>query len=193
MLRTIRLTHLAAAAAALLITSACGPGVSIGVNTAPDLKPAAYRTFTWEIPDQFPTGDARLDNNPFFIRELQNAVATQLTQRGLKEAATGDLAVHFHATVRDRIDYYELDRRAGYDQTPGAPNVGTYRFEEGTILVDVAERTTKKLIWRGWMQTDLSGTIGDNARMGERVRTGMKLLFKFPRRWSRSNNHDKNE
>lgn len=70
---------------------------------------------------------------------------------------------------------------AGYDVTGYASNVQILQYEEGTVLVDVAERTTKKLLWRGWMQTDLSGTIGNNAAVGERVRRGMSELFKrFP-------------
>jgi hypothetical protein len=168
----------------LLAVAACAPGIAVGVNTANDLKSAAYRTFTWDLPDQFPTGDPRLDNNPFFVRELQNAVATQLTRIGLKEgSATADLSVHFHATVRERVDFYEADRRAGYDQTGYGATPQAYQYEEGTVLVDVSERAGKRVIWRGWMQTDLSGAIDDNAVLGERVRRGMKLLFQqFPAR-----------
>lgn len=160
--------------------AACTPALSTGVNTAPDLKSAAYRTFTWDLPDQFPTGDPRLDNNPFFMRELQNAVALQLQAAGLRESSgAADLTVHFHATVRNRVEVFESDQRAGYDQ-PGS-HAQIHEYEEGTILVDVAERTSRKMIWRGWMQTDVSGTIADNAELTNRVRRGMTELFKkFP-------------
>ena len=175
---------LAGVAAIALSSAACAPGISVGVNTATDLKPAVYRTFTWDLPDQFPAGDPRLDNNAFFIRELQNAVATELGALGLREASTSaDLIVHFHATVRERTDFYETDRQAGYDLGGYGPGTHVHQYDEGTILVDVAERATKRAIWRGWMQTDLSGTIGDNAALGERVRRGMKALFRqFPAR-----------
>jgi hypothetical protein len=182
-LRSNRL-GLAVVAAIVLTLAACAPGISVGVNTATDLKPAAYRTFTWDLPDQFPAGDPRLDNNAFFIRELQNAVATELGALGLKESkANADLIVHFHATVRERTDFYETDRQAGYDLGGYGPGTHVHQYDEGTILVDIAERATKRAIWRGWMQTDLSGTIGDNAALGERVRRGMKTLFRqFPAR-----------
>lgn len=175
---------LAVVAAIVLASAACAPGISVGVNTATDLKPAAYKTFTWDLPDQFPAGDPRLDNNAFFIRELQNAVATELGAIGLKESKTNaDLIVHFHATVRERTDFYETDRQAGYDLRGYGQGTQVHQYDEGTILVDIAERATKRAIWRGWMQTDLSGTIGDNAALGERVRRGMKTLFRqFPAR-----------
>lgn len=179
-MRTFALKGLIGAAALLVV--GCAPAISVGVNTAPDLRAGAYRSFTWDLPDQFPAGDPRLDNNPFFVRELQNAVYVELARVGLRESATAaDLVVHFHATVRARVDVYEADRAAGYDQT-GWVSGSVREYEEGTVLVDIAERASKRLIWRGWMQTDLSGTIGDNAALGERVRRGMKELFtKFPR------------
>ena len=185
-MRTTRWTQaLGATLGAILITVlSCAPAIGTGVNAATDLKIGAYRTFTWDLPDQFPTGDARLDNNPFFVRELQNAVTAELGRIGLRETSTSaDLAVHFHATVRERVDFYETDRRAGYDQTGYPGGVQPYQYEEGTILVDVTERASKRVIWRGWMQTDLSGAIEHDAVLGERVRRGMKTLFaKFPAR-----------
>jgi len=118
-------------AVALLAAVACAPSISVGVNAASDLKSALYRSFTWDLPDQFPTGDARLDNNPFFVRELQNAVATELAKIGLKEGTAGaDLTVHFHATVRERMDFYETDRTAGYDQTGYGANTQVHQYEE---------------------------------------------------------------
>lgn len=178
-MRTNNIAGRVAFAVAFVLT-ACAPALSTGVNTAPDLKPTAYRTFTWDLPDQFPTGDPRLDNNPFFMRELQNAVALQLQGIGLREVSgAADLTVHFHATVRNRVEVFESDQRAGYNQ-PGS-HAQIHEYEEGTILVDIAERTSRKMIWRGWMQTDVSGTIADNAELTKRVRRGMTELFKkFP-------------
>lgn len=166
-------------AGAAVALAACAPAMTVGSNAASDLQPAAYRTFTWDQPDQFPTGDPRLDSNPFFLQELQKAVEEQLTRVGLSKAtAQGDLTVHFHATVRDRVNVYEVDRAAGFDQR-GYGSTQTVQYEEGTVLVDIADG--KRVIWRGWMQTDLSGAIGNNAVLGKRVREGMEKLFaRFP-------------
>jgi hypothetical protein len=158
--------------------AACAPALQVGHNTAPDLQPQAYRTYSWDMPDQFPTGDPRLDNNPFFVKTLQDEVEAQLRKIGLNRVERGgDLSVHFHATVRDRVNVYEVDRAAGYDQTAYGKGTQVQQYEEGTILVDIAEAAAKKLIWRGWMQSDLSGVIGDNAELGKRVREGMTKLF----------------
>lgn len=163
------------------VFSACAPAFTVGANAASDLQPSAYRTFSWEMPDQFPTGDPRLDNNPFFVQELQKAVEGQLGKLGLSPAKSGaDLSVHFHATVRDRVNVYDVDQAAGYDQR-GYQGTQTVQYEEGTVLVDIADVKGKRVIWRGWMQTDLSGAIGDNDELVKRVREGMAKLFaQFP-------------
>jgi hypothetical protein len=160
---------------------ACAPAFTVGADAASNLQPAAYRSYTWEMPDGLPTGDPRLDNNPFFISEVQRQVDQQLGKLGLMKAQSGgDLTLHFHATVRDRVNVYEADRAAGYDQT-GYAQSQVVSYEEGTILIDIADVKGKKVIWRGWMQTDLSGAIGNNEELAKRVRDGMAKLFaKFP-------------
>ena len=175
--RTRTLMWLALAAA----TVACAPALTVGADAASDLQPAAYRSYTWEMPDQFPTGDPRLDNNPFFVSEVQRQVEAQLGKLGLMKAQSGgDLTVHFHATVRDRVNVYDVDRAAGYDQT-GYATSQAVNYEEGTVLIDNADVKVKKLICRGWMQTDLSGAVGNNEVLAKRVRDGLiKLFNKFP-------------
>jgi hypothetical protein len=168
-------------AALTLAGAACAPALTVGADAANDLQPAAYRSYTWEMPDQFPTGDPRLDNNPFFISEVQRHVDEQLGKLGIMKAQSGgDLTVHFHATVRDRVNVYDVDRAAGYDQR-GYPESQAISYQEGTVLVDIADVRGKRVIWRGWMQTDLSGAIGNNQELAKRVRDGMVKLFeKFP-------------
>ena len=48
-----------------------------------DVDFAQYRTYDWGAPDALPTGDPRLDDNPFFNDHMQGAVEKQLAARGL--------------------------------------------------------------------------------------------------------------
>lgn len=162
--------------------AACGPAISVGTSTASDLQPAAYRTYTWEESDHFPTGDPRLDNNQLFVAEVQRSTDDHLSAMGLKRVPTGgDLLVHFHATVRERVNVYEVDQTAGYDQRAYGAGTQMIQYEEGTIIIDLAESEGKRLIWRGWMQTDIGGAIGNDAELARRVRAGVTKLFeKFP-------------
>ncbi|MCC7195690.1 MAG: DUF4136 domain-containing protein [Gemmatimonadaceae bacterium] len=182
--RRARFVRSALAATVAIALGACAPAITVGVSSATDLAPAAYRTYTWVMPDQFPTGDPRLDNNPFFVETLKRSVNAELQRIGFTEGgANADLTVHFHATVQRGYNVYEVDQHAGYLQ-PGFDRTQQVReYEEGTVVVDLADRAAKRLIWRGWMQTDLSGAIGNDALLGERVQRGVRKLFeKFPAR-----------
>lgn len=178
-----RVPLLAGLAIAAFGAAACAPAITTGVSTANDLKPNAYRTYTWVTSDAFPTGDPRLDNNAVVIETVRRTVGDELQRVGLTEGGeNADLTVHFHATVQKGFDVYSVDQRAGYQQPGYEVTQQVREYEEGTVLVDLADREAKRLIWRGWMQTDLSGAIGNDALLAERIRNGMRKLFeKFPR------------
>ena len=135
-------SHIPARVLVFAVASAlgCAPALTVGSSAATDLQPSAYRTYMWETPDALPTGDPRLDNNPFFVQTLQQAADSQLAKLGLSRSSfSADLVVHFHATVRDRVNVYEVDRAAGMDQT-GYPRASeAQQYEEGTVLLDMAE------------------------------------------------------
>jgi hypothetical protein len=55
-------------------------------------------------------------------------------------------------------------------------------FEEGTLIVDVAEPKAKTILWRGWSQTDVGGMLNDPREMEKRIRESVRLMMlKFPR------------
>jgi hypothetical protein len=75
-----------------------------------------YLTYDWGPPDNLPVGDPRLDNNPFFDDYLQGAIEKKMAAKGFERAVTGtpDLLVHYHASVNQKLDVYEVDNRYGY-------------------------------------------------------------------------------
>ena len=55
-------------------------------------------------------------------------------------------------------------------------------YEEGTLIVDVAEPKAKAILWRGWAQTDVGGMLDDPREMEKRIRESVRLMMqKFPR------------
>lgn len=139
-----------------------------------------YKTYAWGPADQFPTGDPRLDNNPFLRDYLTGAVDRQLARRGYRLTTTGtpDLMIHYHANVTQRFEVHGVDRAWGYD--PNAePTVAEY--EEGTIVVDVTDVRLDKVVWRGWAQDSITGLIDNQDRMEKQVKKSIDLMFtRFP-------------
>lgn len=176
MLRTFSFTLLAATAMAL---AACASmTVSSHIERAADF--GGYQSYAWGPPDALPTGDPRLDNNAFFQDYVQGAIEKQLAMKGFERADAGspDLLVHYHANVTQRIDADATDRQYGYSQSAEPHMV---EFEQGTLVVDIIDARTNKLVWRGWAQESVDGVIDNQDRLDRHTERGITRMFeRFP-------------
>lgn len=153
--------------------------VSSHVDRAVDFR--TYQTYDWGPADALPTGDPRLDNNPFFQDYLTGAVERHLRSRGYRRdtAGTPQLLIHYHASVTQRFEVHgvEGDSNACYPNCE--PQVVEY--EEGTIVIDVVDAATDKVVWRGWAQDSVRGLIDDQDRMQRQIERAVSRMFEqFP-------------
>ncbi len=179
MIRFMRQSLLAIAGVALV---ACAR-ISAGADFAPGLDLQPYRTFDWGGGDTLPAGDPRLDNNPFFDARVRAAVERELAAKGISRTSSSpDLLIHYHASVRQRMDVIRSDEVRGY--TFGGVNTSekVLAYDEGTLILDVAEAKAKRILWRGWVQTDVDGLMSDQREMEKRIGVSVKkMLSNFPR------------
>jgi hypothetical protein len=156
--------------------------VSSHVEAGLDMR--GYRTFDWGPADALPTGDRRLDENPLFKDYVTGAVERQLAGKGLALAATGerpDLLLHYHANVTQKVDVASADRRYGYCTDTGCSNQ-LYEYEAGTLVFDVVDARTNRVIWRGWAQDRAEPILESRDVMEQRIREAVSRVFKrFPR------------
>jgi hypothetical protein len=148
-----------------------------------DVDFARYRTFDWGPADALPTGDPRLDHNPFFKDHMEGAVERHLAAKGLELSSSGqpDLLIHYHANVSQRIDVNRIDRQYGYCYGEDC-SVRVMEYEAGTLVLDVVDTRTDRVIWRGWAQDSLEGVIGNQDRMERMINQAVaRMLERFPR------------
>jgi hypothetical protein len=141
-----------------------------------------YITYDWGPPDNLPVGDPRLDNNPFFDERVRAAVEQELATKGFEKAtsAAPDVRLHYHASVSQDIDIRGLNREYGYCEDA---DCGPYVYEAGTLLVDLVDARTNKLLWRGWAEGSMDGAIDDQKWMEERIDQAVKrILERLPRK-----------
>ena len=173
--RTIRCALLIPMVAALVGCAAMTAGSH--VEQAADFT--RYQTFDWGPPDALPTGDPRLDGNIFFRDHVMGAVEKQLVLKGFRllEGSSPHLRVHYHANVRQRIDVEATDRQYGYYAGDAEPR--KVEFEQGTLVVDVIDARTNRLIWRGWAQDSVD--VDNRDRLHRQVDEGVARMFeRFP-------------
>jgi hypothetical protein len=160
------------------LVTACAPKrVSSHVDPGRDFT--AYRTFDWGPADALPAGDPRLERSPFFQDHVQGAIERHMAAKGFERAdatATPDVRVHFHAVIDRRIDINELDYQSGYcsrnDCRPGMSE-----YEEGTLVIDMIDTRTNRLIWRGWAQDSVEGVLNNQDRLARRIEDAVRLMF----------------
>ena len=142
---------------------------------------ADYVTYDWGPPDNLPVGDPRLDNNPFFRDRLMGVIERQLAAKGYERALREpDLLVHYHASVNQKVDVYGTDSRYGYCYGDCEPQF--VDVEQGTLVVDIVDVRTNKVVWRGWAQDAMNGVIDHQDRLDEQVDANVtKMMELLPR------------
>jgi hypothetical protein len=130
-------------AAAIILTlgtialAGCATTMTSGSHVQTGLRMAQYHTYDWGPADALPTGDPRLDKDPFFQDHIEGAVEKQLAAKGLVRAeGTPDLLLHYHASIDTRIDVGRTER--AYESCQGADcQSWVVDYEAGTLLLDV--------------------------------------------------------
>ena len=167
----------AVALGALTLTACASMDVRSFVERGTDLT--QYRTYNWGPADAQATGDPRLDNNPFFSDRIQGQVEKQLNAKGFEKATTAppDLLIYYHASVTQEIN------ANGADQPyVSCNNCTPYVYDAGTILLDLVDARTRRLVWRGWAEGSIDGVVENQAWMESRVDEAVaRIMERLPR------------
>jgi hypothetical protein len=179
----MRILSAFAVGAAAVVAAGCAT-MNVSSHVEQGLDFGQYRTYEWGPADALPTGDARLDQNPFFKDHVQGAVEKALAVKGYERAAAGsvpDLLIHYHANISRRIDVNGIDREYGYCYENCQPRV--IEYEAGTLVLDVVDVRTNRVIWRGWAQDTVKEALEDPDTMERQINEGVTgMLARFPSR-----------
>jgi hypothetical protein len=176
-----RFTRLALVALPALALAGCATmNVSSYVVRGVDFT--QYRTYAWGPTEARPTGDPRLDSNPFFKDRLEGAVERQLTTKRFEKSTstTPDLLIHYHAHVTQRFEVNTVDRNRGYCSDDCEPTAGEY--DEGTLVLDMVDARTNKVVWRGSARGVVNGLIDNQNLMEQKIDEAVRrMLEPLPR------------
>jgi uncharacterized protein DUF4136 len=163
--------------------TACAARMTVSSHVEHGLDLSRYRTFDWGPADALPTGDARLDKNPFFKDHVQGAVEKGLAARGFQLIVPGspaDLLIHYHASISRRVNVYHVDGARGYcSQADCPPDIVEY--EAGTLVLDIVDAHTNKLIWRGWARNSVEDMLVSPEVMAKTIDEAVvRMLLRLP-------------
>jgi hypothetical protein len=173
-LRTIRLVGLIALA---LTLNGCAT-MQVRSYVAPGLTPREHRTYNWASAEPRPTGDPRLDSNRFFEERVRSAVEKQLDGRGFEKTADARSLAALSRGCSPGPAGQRL-RTSWRPREDCRPEV----YDAGTLLIDLVDAKTNRLLWRGWAEGSIDGVVDDQEWMEQRIdETVTRILRQLPQR-----------
>ena len=165
-----------------VVTAAGCASVTASAHVERGINFAAYETYDWGPPDNLPVGDPRLDNNSMFKDYLMGAIEKRMSAKGYARATTAapDLLLHYHANVAQKVDVYQTDSQYGYNYGTGAAYESKMvEYEQGTIVLDLVDAKTNRVVWRGWSQGTMNGVIDNQDLLQKRVDEGVTKMMQL--------------
>ena len=184
-----------AAITLLLLLAGCSNQPSFTVDYAESADFSGFRSYRWyddihgsELAEyrQYNSSDSR----------VRTYVDRELKAKGLRESTTNraDVWVNYHISKEQHMNIDNFSRYPSVGMH-GGMGVGTYgsavslgystgpsvrTYNEGTVVLDIIDTATSKVIWRGIAEGRLKNdmSINDKNRVASEVAT--ELLADFP-------------
>ncbi len=190
----------------VLSISACAAQLKSSVDVAENAAFGDLKTFAWITDQPMFTSNAASPEvvNPLNEQRIRTAVEQTLQSKGYRQVGIdqADFVVAFTLGARERVRvqqyyndfgyrYYGYHRgfsrfsrfgrfgRFGSGYGGFSPSVSVRTFTEGTLVVDIFEKTEKEAIWHGSATRRLSRDNGTRQLIDEAVTA---LLAEFPDR-----------
>ena len=159
-------------------TIACSVATTSGTDFDPSLDLGRYSAFGWDEEAIIGTSDVRLDNNPFFRDRLFEAVARELSSRGiLRDDDSPEMLIHYHVTVEDHIDVFETDPDLSDPRSEYGPGTEVIQYERGTVFLHFIDAATDQTLWVGWAQGDIGPALTESIKMREWVDEAVGMML----------------
>jgi hypothetical protein len=152
------------------------------------------KTFRWVDTPPVNIGDPRIDDQVLQAR-VQMAVNRELEAKGLRriDGPDADVLVNYAANVVEKMTGESVNDKYGYGPGDGwtqgarqgwswglgaydAPGVPATYYEEGSIIIDLIDPATKRLMWRGSASTVVTLEDDDEVRR-QRLNDAIQRVF----------------
>lgn len=181
-MRAGRRWNVAAVAALIIVCASSCATVRVQTDYDPAADFTRLRSYAWQPRPPRADADPRISNDLLDAR-IRSAVDRVLQARGYQVTtdATPDFHVAYIVTIDTRTDIHTVPVSYGWGWW-GVMGTETYvdRYEQGTLLLDIIDTGSNKLIWRG----SAAARVVDDDSPEERTRrvndAVEKILERFP-------------
>lgn len=170
--------------ATLAALAACS-STSVDVRVNPGLDMATYRVYSWLPLARTGTGDPRFDDE-LIHSQIVSAIEQELNTRGyvLSAGAEADFLVAYHAAVERQMHasamYEDYGERPGWSWA--IPTTQVTSYDEGTLILDLLEARTRKIVWRASLQARVDSDASPKKREKRIIKAVAKMMESLPTR-----------
>ena len=153
----------------LIVTAlSCGPGLKVTTDYDKQADFKKYKTFALYTPENINDAISQLNRDRVIA-----AIKSEMTKRGLQEnTSSPELLVNPVAIFQDRASVTANSNAYGYGGVyrpyywgvAGTSSTTTYdvrHYKDGSLIIDVIDAESKKLIWQGIGNKEIDGPIKD--------------------------------
>jgi hypothetical protein len=180
--KLLKTTLLLSVCAALLLAGCTSVRLGLDYDTSTDFS--SLRTFAWH-PESHQE-DAKNSQNPLIDARIRTAIEETLISKGYEKVVldSADFLVGFHFSVERKLEVSSMNATFGYSQYGRGGSLGyqtsVTEYDEGIIVIDIAEAETDALVWRGSGARRV-GTSNDPDKVTKKVnRAVSEILSQFP-------------
>jgi hypothetical protein len=149
----------------------------VTTDSAPGAQFGSYRTYAWTPGTPSPESIVE--------QRIHDGVSAQLQAKGLMRVeANPDLYVATHVTTRTVPEVIASGFGPWWGYGGGVATVQTYT--KGTLVVDLYDASTKKMVWRGVATSTLSSKPSKNTAKLDKALT--KMFERYPPGIASANN-----
>jgi len=162
----------------LLVFSGCS---TLEVNVDYDEAYNFNEQKTYSINREFKDGE-----NSLFIDRVKKAINMNLEAKNYKQitSSQADFIVTFNAKVENKTSTYTDYQMVGMGRYRyGGAMISTtssYNYDDGTLVIDVINPKTKKIVWRGVGQAEVQQQDTPSEKQKYLNEIVTKIMEKFP-------------
>ncbi len=155
--------------------------MAIQADQDPAVSLDSYGTYAWSSLQRAP-GDVRV--TPALRGQIRDDIDRHLADKGYVRVNTeADFSVIYQVTIEGETIVQTLDYYTGSNWKENyLAGPSQRRYEEGTLIIDILDGESGRLIWRGTATAEVRQRVSiedRSARVAEAVR---KVLERFPSR-----------
>ncbi|MFT4519421.1 MAG: hypothetical protein ACI9JM_001817 [Halioglobus sp.] len=178
-----------------LMLVACSSQPTFNIDHDDHTNFASYKTYRW-YDDVYDSKEADYRQYNASDERVRTHIDGELGKKRLEQITSGqaDFWVNYHISKQDRM---KIDNFSGYPSSGmhGGVGVGTYgtavsvgyssgpsvkEYSEGTVVLDIIDARTSKIVWRGIAEGRLKKDLSHNEKDHRAAEVSRELLADFP-------------